>query len=813
MSNNWNRLKKIDCSNGIKAVESSVCEWIESGTSFRIVNIKPGACAFTARHLERLIDRPGRTCRIRTANRGWLIFLLLVLLWPIGLAALLLVLIQNLVTADAEYVVIKRLFGAGIVVQHVKRKTGERIKGKSDKELVSDLPEEDLPFVSSDEIFQGDKVDVGNAITYFAQIRKRYGVASEVWSPIRERLIHIKKRQADSTLYVGVIGEASAGKSTFINAVLGIEFLKEDTCLGTTAASTILRHGAELSVTVRYLDGHSEVIDAKQLGIKIGKKPNWTDRLLETVHKYTAVESEACKIDCVEISLPIENELLESGVAIVDTPGINSENVRHNEVTTRAIKEICDIALILVPANVPLSACLSQYVKDNLFDVLGRCVLVMTQADKLREKERKAQLKYIVSRLKSATGGNVAGSYATSAYYVLDREDYGKASGDEVTKYREEFYEMLRAVKADVVKGKSAAIMEKMLIFLNVSLVPLLREMIGDKKKEFIARKESLEKSQLVDIDKYISHEQEKRSKVFSGIVVKDDKVIEEITKVQQSFLENMSGRIFGVEDRDGLKEVMEESAIRSELNDLQDPFKAALRGLCKPFRSKLASTMESFHADFAEAYKKLQSVSRKESLMSVSKVAEHDLSVNVSIDNFGEAMDSQLGADAMKSLGGAGAGAVIGSFICPGLGTVIGGVLGGVFGALFGKSLDTLKQEAYGSIVGIADDWLTQMIPQANLYIDGYRKSCEEKVKSNIAAYKEQYGAKILKIIKNEKREQEQLQQLTQSASADIDLLESVRPRIEAMIASSRSECEVTSDDCVPNIVNSQVKTEDQKQ
>lgn len=752
---------------------------MRSGKSFKLTAKKPKAAVEL---LSMVADKCGLKCRVRTANRGWFVLALLILAFPLGLAALLFVLLHNIATANADIVIVKKLFGKEILVYHRDKKS------KADAEKCApELPEEDMPDIDSGTLVQGGNVDVTASVGYFAQMRRKYGIDKDIWTPIREKLIHIRRRKADPTLYIGVIGEASAGKSTFINALLGFEFLKEDTCLGTTAASTILRHGTELCLKVNYLDGHTETLGSKALGIKVGKKLDWSQKLLETVHKYTADESVACSVDSVDLSLPIENALLKSGVAVVDTPGINSENARHNGVTTRAIKELCDIALILVPANVPLSACLSQYVEENLIDVLGRCALVMTQADKLRPKERKAQLKYIVSRLKSATKGDVACSYATSAYYVLDREDYGKATSEDVQAYRAEFSGVLDSLRAVVEKGKAAAILEKMLIFLNSSLIPLLRDLITKKQQEFVERKDNLEKNQLTDIDKFITKEQKSRSKAFSRVVIKPETVIEELTKVQQTFLEGMSTLIFGADDRDELKLAMSEDVIRGKLDGLREPFKKSLRDLCKPYRDVLSSEMEGFHSEFASAYKKLQNISRKDSLMSAARVAERDLNVSVSIDNFGEAMDSQLGSDAMKSLGGAGAGAVIGSFICPGLGTIIGGVLGGIFGALFGKSLDTLKQEAYGSIMSVADDWLNQMTPQANQYIECYKVSCEEKLRANINAYKTQYGNKIAWMISGEKEEQEKLQALTQVANSDLQLLQSMQPTIESMVEASR--------------------------
>ena len=265
-----------------------------------------------------------------------------------------------------------------------------------------------------------------------------------------------------------------------------------------------------------------------------------------------------------------------------------------------------------------------------------------------------------------------------------------------------------------------------------------------------------------------------------------EDQVVETVSKVRQDFLDSMHSRIYDAEDRDGLKQAMDEGTIRRKLAGLQEPFKESLRELCKPYRDLFASSMENFHAEFVLAYRKLENISKRESMLQLEDVSEGELEVSVSIENFGEAVDAQLGADALKSLGGAGAGAMIGSFICPGLGTVIGGVLGGVFGALFGKSLDTLKQEAYASICSIGDDWQQQMMPQADQYIESYKTACVGQMKDKIDAYKVRYGTKVSELIEKERNEQEVLRQLGQQAESDLALFQSIQLKIECMIQDS---------------------------
>ena len=759
-------------------------DYTNTGRSFRIVNVSRGNRSDCVADIKRALTTGGKQYRIRLNGRGWFVLCLMVISWQSGVLAMILIALQWLATYEAEYVVVKDFVGTGFTVLHCEKATGCDSK---DDRCLNELPEEDLPPIDSAQMFDGEKLVVQSAVTYFAQIRKKYGIGIEPWENIRRGLIQIKRRNNDQTLYLGVVGEASAGKSTFINALLGFEFLKEDTGLGTTVASTVLRYAERLSIKVRYLDGRLEELSEKSLGISIDGSPNvWSHSLLTTLHRYTADEETAKCVDYVDVGLPVDNAFLKSGVAIVDTPGINSGNERHNDVATRAIKEICDTALILFPANVPLSKYLADYIKENLLDVIGRCILVMTQVDKLRPRERSVQLKYVVSRLKSSTGGVAGGAIGVAAYYALERDDYGKADEATVAQYRKDFAVACDAMRTATLSFKKAAILEKMLGFMNGSLLPMLKAVVEEKRSEMKERRLQLEQNQLIDMEKFIRKEKSVRARAFSRIEVMEDQVVETVSKVRQEFLDSMHSRIYDSEDRDGLKQAMDEGAIRRKLAGLQEQFKESLRGLCKPYRDLFASSMENFHSEFVLAYRKLENISRRESMMQLKDVSEGDLEVSVSIDNFGEAVDAQFGADALKSLGGAGAGAMIGSFICPGLGTVIGGVLGGVFGALFGKSLDTLKQEAYASICSIGDDWLQQMMPQADEYIESYKTACVGQMKDRIDAYKERYGTKVSELIEKERNEQEQLRQLGQQAESDLALFQSIQPKIECMIQDS---------------------------
>ena len=104
------------------------------------------------------------------------------------------------------------------------------------------------------------------------------------------------KEKLSNELTIGVFGEIAAGKSTFINALLGGKLLKQG--LGeTTKAMTI---------------------------ISKGKKEKTTKTSDEISTYFDSEEKKAPEIECIEISH--NNIWTEKDIKIIDTPGLGLKN-------------------------------------------------------------------------------------------------------------------------------------------------------------------------------------------------------------------------------------------------------------------------------------------------------------------------------------------------------------------------------------------------------------------------------------------------------------------------------------------------------
>lgn len=189
-----------------------------------------------------------------------------------------------------------------------------------------------------------------------------------------------------------VLGDMKRGKSTFINALIGENLLPSDVnpC---TALLTILRYGSEKKVTVYFNDGKSP----KQLDFKSFKQ-NYTIDPAEAKRLEQEKKPAFPDIDCAVVEYPLS--LLEKGIEIVDSPGLNDTESR-NELSLGYINN-CHAILFVLRATQPCTLgerrYLENYIKNrglsiffliNAWDQVRESLIDPDDAEELEEAEGK----------------------------------------------------------------------------------------------------------------------------------------------------------------------------------------------------------------------------------------------------------------------------------------------------------------------------------------------------------------------------------------------------------------------------------------
>jgi small GTP-binding protein len=166
-------------------------------------------------------------------------------------------------------------------------------------------------------------------------------------------------------LRLAVVGEFNAGKSTFINALVGQEIAPTGV-LPTTATLHHLRYAPDPIARILFQPG----ADASHRIVAVGDL------------RATLKSIEATSIRRVEILLPIASL---TRVEILDTPGFNAPDARHTEVARRAFEE-ADAAIWLLDAGQPMKRTEREIFEEARAARLPMQVLV-NKADRLTPAE------------------------------------------------------------------------------------------------------------------------------------------------------------------------------------------------------------------------------------------------------------------------------------------------------------------------------------------------------------------------------------------------------------------------------------------
>ena len=135
-------------------------------------------------------------------------------------------------------------------------------------------------------------------------------------SALAARAERVAKRLAEGRFHVMVVGEFKRGKSTLVNALLGVEVLPTGV-LPLTAVMTEVVHGDEAR-SRRGFDGVSFGIGLDELADYVTEAGN---------------PGNERGVERVEVRVPAS--VLASGVVLVDTPGLGSIHLHNTEVGRR----------------------------------------------------------------------------------------------------------------------------------------------------------------------------------------------------------------------------------------------------------------------------------------------------------------------------------------------------------------------------------------------------------------------------------------------------------------------------------------------
>lgn len=205
---------------------------------------------------------------------------------------------------------------------------------------------------------------------------------------------------AEDRFHLAVVGQSSRGKSTLMNAVLGMDRLPTG-IVPITSVITSVSYGSQERVRLFFQNSmlHHEV-PLNELAKYITEQGNPGN------HR---------KIEIAEVQLPAE--VLQRGFLFVDTPGFGSV-IAENTETTRLFFPKADAFLFVTSFDIPFSAEEFGFLREAC-SRQRRVFLVVNKMDLVSQDQYDAFLNYIQSRIVGQLDSNQIDTFALSAREAL----------------------------------------------------------------------------------------------------------------------------------------------------------------------------------------------------------------------------------------------------------------------------------------------------------------------------------------------------------------------------------------------------------
>ena len=621
--------------------------------------------------------------------------------------------------------------------------------------------------------------DIDGHIRFIQALMGKYSFPSEQKAQLQTELKKIQDRQNEKALNMAVIGEFSSGKSSFINALLRENLLEADAIQGTTVASTLIGYSPERMFCTYGRGGKGKQTRSVENAAALAK----------LLAAYTSGNRKGENAQHLEVGYP--SDFLQQGIRIIDTPGTNSLEQWHEDVTKEAIREQADACIILTSAEKPFPESFCRFLEDNLEDVLQTCVFVVTKIDLVPPKQQARQLEYIRKVLKEKLSVHDPLVLPYSALPVINGTGTEYIEGNRETE-------------------------ERILKFLQEQRIRIQLQRCMALSENAMGRlKESMEQ---------VSSQQEQRHLQLMQAVTTDLQgfVMRKKSEISLSYQENTNEKVKAIGEnvavwiRDKKREVYEafqkpatESGIRdflqTKLNPLLEEKKSEIlknAGISAESSSKYLSEIQSiaeghcrrFEADFKREYRQLELLAH-DLVQEVDKSVRLDdslmtnIQANIAIRQKVEANVKQENRGFLGYAGaGAAAGAAIGSVV-PIIGTTAGAVIGAVAGFMrFSKKSDdssrgtAFRNQVAGDVNAVVEQYFRSLKDSVLQFFYQNAANCWMQVERVMDQYLTQYTGIVHEMRKRDQHAQEEAALKIRAIQGDISLTQQQLEQIKSV-------------------------------
>ena len=245
-------------------------------------------------------------------------------------------------------------------------------------------------------LMRGSRENLAERLERLEQIGDEIPVLKKLESVISEHglvefrstLSMILDRLEDNSFEIAIFGRVSSGKSSLLNAMLGMDVLPVGVT-PITAVPTRLLYGATPVAHVWFANRTPERFDVAQLPELVAEQLN---------------RGNEKHVTRIVVQLP--SPRLREGIAFVDTPGLGSLATR-GAAETLAYLPRCDLGVFLIDAGSTLTPDDLQTIQI-LYDAAIPAMVLLSKADLLTLEDRSRVVSYVKDHIKEELNLNLA---------------------------------------------------------------------------------------------------------------------------------------------------------------------------------------------------------------------------------------------------------------------------------------------------------------------------------------------------------------------------------------------------------------------
>jgi GTP-binding protein EngB required for normal cell division len=388
-----------------------------------------------------------------------------------------------------------------------------------------------------------------------------------------------------NTFNLVVVGQFKRGKTSLINALLGVDILPV-AVVPLTSIVTIMTYGEALRTKVYFNDERVSEIRPEHLADYVTEKGN--PKNVKNVH---------------EVVLTYPSPYLRDGVRLIDTPGVGSIYQHNTDVAYRYLPK-SDAALFLLSVDQPMSKAELDFLKD-VREYSNKIFFLLNKADYLRENDLRESVEFSKNGLREAMGSDVK-LFPISARMALEG---ALAKSDEIiknsrlTEFTDELHRFLMEEKGNVLLLSAANNLLRMLSHAKLELDLELRSLttpLEELKEKLRAFEDKKRETELEKQDFVILLDGE--TKKLAKDVLDEDitRFRRELIDHEAPHLEEQFGRMKSLSSRE-LRSALEQMVVEhvrqafSTWRALEDDRLAtAFHKICGRYASKINDTVDT---------------------------------------------------------------------------------------------------------------------------------------------------------------------------------------------------------------------------